>query len=441
MKSAHRSANIPPTLTDTDLHALERKTFRYFWSETNPANGLLADNTLGDVPASIAGVGMALAAYPVGVERRFASRRAALERALTTLRFFHDSKQNAEPDATGNRGFFCHFLDVRTGHRAWSSELSSIDTTILLMGALTCAAYFDGTAPAERELRRLAQALYDRTDWRWAQNGRATVSHGWTPERGFERHRWEGYNEALMLYVLGLGSDTHPLPKRSYAAWTKTYVWKNLYGHEFLFGGPLFMHQLSHVWIDFRDIQDDFMRDQGIDYFENSRRATYVQQQYAIRNPRRFVGYGEYGWGITASNGPGPKTRRIRGITRRFLGYRARAVPYGPDDGTLAAWAVAASLPFAPEIVLPTLRHYLDTYPGMTNEYGLVCSANPTYPASQRKRSGWLSKAHFALDQGPVILMIENYRSGLIWRLMRTCAPIVRGLRRAGFAGGWLGPA
>ena len=441
MKSAQPSANVPLTLTDHDLHALERKTFRYFWSETNRHNGLLADNTLGDVPASIAGVGMALAAYPVGVERRFASRRAVLERALTTLRFFHDSTQGPEPDATGYRGFFYHFLDVRTGRRVWRSELSTIDTAILLAGALTCAAYFDGASPAERELRRLARALSDRTDWPWAQNGGDTVTHGWTPERGFERHRWEGYNEALMLYVLGLGSDTHPLPKRSYAAWTKTYVWKNLYGHEFLFGGPLFMHQLSHAWIDFRGIQDDFMRRQGIDYFENSRRATYVQQQYAIRNPRRFVGYGEYGWGITASNGPGPTTRRIRGITRRFLGYRARAVPYGPDDGTLAAWAVAASLPFAPEIVLPSLRHYLDTYPGMTNEYGLVCSSNPTYPASQRKQSGWLSKAHFALDQGPVILMIENYRSGLIWRLMRTCAPIARGLRRAGFAGGWLGRA
>lgn len=243
----------------------------------------------------------------------------------------------------------------------------------------------------------------------------------------------------MLLYVLGLGSDTQPLPKTSYSAWTKTYVWKRLYGHEFVFGGPLFMHQLSHAWIDFRGIQDDFMRRHSLDYFENSRRATYVQQQYAIRNPRGFAGYGEYDWGITASNGPGPSVRRIGGVRRRFLGYRARGVPYGPDDGTLAAWSVAASLPFASEIVLPTLAHDVDVSPGITNEYGLVCSANATYPDSRRKRSGWLSRAHFALDQGPVILMIENYRSGLIWRLMRHCAPIVRGLRRAGFAGGWLG--
>ena len=441
MKSAQPSTHVPPTLTEKDLHALQRKTFRYFWSETHRHNGLIADNTLGDVPASIAGVGMALAAYPVGVERRFASRRTVLDRALTTLQFFHDSKQDPDPSATGYRGFYYHFLDVRTGLRAWKSELSTIDTAILLAGALTCAAYFDGSSASERQLRRLADALYNRIDWRWAQNDGHGVTHGWTPERGFQRYRWEGYNEALILYVLALGSHTHPLPRSSYAAWTKTYVWRKLYDHEFLFGGPLFMHQLSHVWIDFRGLQDEFMRGTGIDYFENSRRATYVQQQYAIRNPKRFTGYGEHGWGITASNGPGPKTLRIRGMTRKFLGYRARAVPYGPDDGTLAAWSVAASLPFAPEIVLPTLRHYQDTYPGITNEYGLVCSSNPTHPPSRRKRAGWLSSAHFALDQGPVILMIENYRSGLIWRLMRNCAPIVRGLRRAGFAGGWLGRA
>jgi hypothetical protein len=439
MKTARTSADVVPTLTETDLHDLQRNTFRYFWQETNTDNGLLADNTLGPGPASIAGVGMALAAYPVAIQRRFVPYRAALGRALNTLRFFRDSEQGPGRNATGFRGFYYHFLDVRSGRRAWKCELSTIDSAILLAGALTCASYFDGASPGERELRSIAKALFDRTDWQWAQNRGAAVSHGWTPERGFLRHRWQGYNEALLVYILGLGSDTHPLPRTSYAAWTKSYVWKNLYGHEFLFGGPLFMHQLSHVWIDFRGIQDDYMRRHGIDYFENSRRATYVQQQYAIRNPRHFIGYNEYGWGITASNGPGPKTRRVRGITRRFLGYRARGVPYGPDDGTLAAWAVAASLPFAPEIVLPTLRHYVDSYPGMSIEFGLVCSSNPTYPVSKRKRSGWLSSAHFALDQGPVILMIENYRSGLIWRLLRNCPPIVRGLRRAGFAGGWLG--
>ena len=230
-------------------------------------------------------------------------------------------------------------------------------------------------------MRTLADSLYRRVDWQWAQNGQATVSHGWKPETGFLRYRWQGYNEALILYVLGLGSPTHPLPEKSYPAWTSTYRWKKLYGHEFLYGAPLFMHQLSHLWIDFRGIQDAFMRRQAIDYFENSRRATYVNQQYAIRNPKGFRDYGQHAWGITASNGPGPATRRVRGVTRRFLGYVARGVPYGPDDGTLAPWAVVASLPFAPEIVLPTLQHCADAYPKMKSEYGLVCSFNPTFPA------------------------------------------------------------
>ena len=419
------------------LHKLQRDTFRYFWKETNPANGLIADNTSADVPASIAGVGLLLAAYPVAVERALVTRAQAAARALATLRFFWRAPQGTMPDATGHRGFFYHFLDIATGRRAWRSELSTIDTAIVVAGALTAATYFDGATPAERELRSLADELYARVDWRWAQNGQATVTHGWKPESGFLRYRWEGYNEGLLLYVLGLGSPTHGLPAASYSAWCSTYRWKKLYGIEFLYGAPLFMHQLSHIWIDFRGIQDAFMRRQAIDYFENSRRATYVNREYCIRNPRRFQGYGAEVWGVTASNGPGPSRRRIQGIPRRFLGYAARGVPFGPDDGTLAPWAVAASLPFAPEIVLPSLEHCSKAYPHMRNEYGLVCSFNPTFPVRGSKQ-GWISKDHFALDQGPVILMIENYRSGLIWRLMRSCPYIIEGLRRAGFRNGWL---
>jgi hypothetical protein len=436
-KSAARDATS--AYGEDQLHTLQRNTFRYFWEETNPENGLIPDNTAAaDIPASIAGMGFALASYPVAVERSFVPRAKAVERTLATLRFFWKAPQSVTPDATGHRGFFYHFLDVTTGRRAWRSELSTIDTTILIAGALTAALYFNRDTEAEREVRQLADSLYRRVDWRWAQNGKATVSHGWTPETGFQRHRWEGYNEALILYVLGLGSPTHPLSEKSYPAWTATYRWKKLYGHEFLYGAPLFMHQLSHVWIDFRGIQDAFMRRQAIDYFENSRRATYVNQQYAIRNPKDFRDYGQHAWGITASNGPGPTTRRMGRVTRHFLGYVARGVPYGPDDGTLAPWAVAASLPFAPEIVLPTLEHWSKAYPNMENEYGLVCSFNPTFPSRGSGPSGWISKDHFALDQGPVILMIENYRSGLIWQLMRRCPYVVEGLRRAGFSGGWL---
>jgi hypothetical protein len=431
-------AHPAQTYSDAKLHRLQRNTFRYFWEETNPENGLIPDNTAADdVPASIAGVGLALASYPVAVERSFVSRAKAVERTLATLRFFWNAPQGEMRDAAGHRGFFYHFLDVTTGRRAWRSELSTIDTTVLVAGALTVAAYFDRATDDEREVRSLADSLFRRVDWRWALNGGATVSHGWKPETGFSPHHWQGYNEALMLYVLGLGSPTHALPEKSYRAWTSTYRWKKLYGHEFLYGAPLFMHQLSHLWIDFRGIQDAFMRGAAIDYFENSRRATYVQQQYAIRNPRGFRDYGEHVWGITASNGPGPATRRVGGVTRRFRGYLARGVPYGPDDGTLAPWAVAASLPFAPEIVLPTLAHCTEILPKIENEYGLVCSMNPTFPGPGG-RSGWISRDHFALDQGPVVLMIENYRSGLIWRLMRSCPYVVAGLRAAQFSGGWL---
>lgn len=433
-----RAKSAGPKVNDQWLHRLQKATFTYFWRQTNPENGLIPDNTRAATPASIAGVGLALATYAVGVDRGFVSREKALERTLRTLRFFWNSTQATDVDATGYRGFYYHFLDVKTGRRAWRCELSTMDTTILLAGALTAGAYFDQDTAAEREVRVLAEQLYRRVDWHWAQNGGLTVTHGWTPERGFLRFRWQGYSEGLLLYVLGLGSPTFALPKESYLAWTSTYRWRTLYGHEFLYGGPLFMHQLSHVWIDFRGIQDAYMRAQGIDYFENSRRATYVQQAYAIRNPKRFAGYGEHLWGISASNGPGPVTRQVNGVTRRFLGYRARAVPNGPDDGTIAPWAVIASLPFAPGIVLPTLQHCVDVYPALTREHGLVCSLNPTFPGTRQRPGGWISRAHFALDQGPVVLMIENYRSGLVWRLMRGCPFIVDGLRRAGFKDGWL---
>jgi len=437
-RSGSRTGPKVPTVDGRWLHALQKATFNYFWRQTNPENGLIPDNTLAATPASIAGVGLALATYVVGAERRFVTRKQALERTLATLRFFANSTQSDKVDATGYRGFYYHFLDVKTGHRAWRCELSTIDTTILLAGALTAATYFDLDTTLEQEVQALAENLYRRVDWQWAQTCGLSVTHGWTPERRFLPYRWEGYNEGLLLYVLGLGSPTHALPEESYRAWTSTYQWKTLYGNEFLYGGPLFMHQLSHLWIDFRGIQDEYMRAKGIDYFENSRRATYVQQAYAIRNPKRFTGYGEHLWGITASNGPGPSTRRLNGVTRRFLGYRARAVPYGPDDGTLAPWAVVASLPFAPEIVLPTLQHVLDRHPKAAKAHGLVCSINPTFPGSSHRSGGWVSRAHFALDQGPIVLMIENYRSGLIWRLMRRCPFIVEGLRRAGFKNGWL---
>ena len=420
------------------LSTLERESFLYFVHKANPTNGLVRDKSREGWPASIAAVGLALAAYPTGVELGYMTRDDAVERTLTTLRFFATAPHGSEVDATGHNGFYYHFLDMESGRRAWRCELSSVDTAFLLAGMLAAAAYFRQQSAEEDEIRRLADALYRKADWQWMQNGAAAVSHGWTPERGFLRHRWHGYDEALIIYLLGLGSPTHPLPSESYSAWSSTYKWKKIYGIEFLYAGPLFIHQLSHVWIDFRDIRDEFMRQHDLDYFENSRRATFVQQQYAIRNPREFAHYDEFCWGITASDGPGPETALVGGIEREFYDYISRGAPFGPDDGTLAPWAVVASLPFAPEIVLPTLQNYERMHLVAARDYGYKASFNPTFPVRPEHEYGWVSPYNFGLNQGPIVLMIENHRSGMLWSLMRECPYLVTGLRRAGFTGGWL---
>ena len=421
------------------LDQVQEESFSYFLHETNARNGLVRDKSRNDWPASIAAVGMALAADPVGVERGFLNRAQAVRRTLTTLRFFWRSPQGTQPDATGYRGFYYHFLDLKSGRRAHRSELSTVDTALLMAGILTAAAYFQEDTKEEVEIRKLADALYRRVDWRWALNRRATVTHGWKPGRGFLKYRWEGYDEALMLYVLGLGSSTFPLPKESYDAWLSTYAWRKIYGHELVHAGPLFVHQMSHLWIDFRGIRDSYMRERGLDYFENSRRATCVQQEYAIRNPRGFEGYSRYCWGLTASEGPGPKTMTVNGVRRRFYDYVARGVPEGPDDGTLAPWAVVTSLPFAPKIVVPSVRYYREKLNlHVANPYGFKATFNPTFPERGQSKWGWVSPHHYGINQGPIVIMIENDRTELVWKLMRSCTYVLAGLRRAGFKGGWL---
>jgi hypothetical protein len=303
---------------------------------------------------------------------------------------------------------------------------------------LTCATYFDADTADEAEVRRLADALYRRADWDWARDGGATLTHGWKPRTGFLPHRYQGYDEGLLLYLLGLGSPTHPLPPESYAAYCATYEWRQLYGRELLYSGPLITHQLSHLWVDFRGLQDAFMRERRSDYFENSRQATYVQQAYAVHNPLQWVGYGEHCWGFTACDGPGWVKRAVGGVERQFFDYIARGAPFGPDDGTVAPWVVVASLPFAPEIVIPTVRHLARLNLGMTRPYGFKPSFNQTFTVEDSP-TGWrVTPYHFGIDQGPVALMVENYRTGFIWNLMRCCPVVVAGLRRAGFTGGWL---
>lgn len=425
---------IEPT-DDALLDALQRAAFGYFLEAANPLNGLIADNSRPTAPVSIAVVGFALSVYPVAVERGWMARADALKRSLAALRFFRDSDQSGGPEATGYNGFYYHFLDFDSGARVWRSELSMIDTALLIAGALTARMYFTSDAADEIALRDLVDKLYRRIDWHWAQNGKATIMQGWKPECGFLHYGWEGYNEAIVLYVLALGSPTHPLDGAGYDAWTATYQWENLYGHDFLYAGPLFVHQFSHAWLDFRGIRDRFMREKGCDYFENSRRATEVQREYSQRNPHEFAGYDESCWGLTACDGPSDDFPQLRNDPRHFLGYAARGVPYGPDDGTLAGWAALASLPFAPDAALDAARSMHRRYPEMMPSQRYASGFNPSLVSADH---AWVSKGHFGLDQGIVVMMIENHRTELIWRLMRSCAYISTGLRRAGFRGGWL---
>jgi len=424
--------------TDQEWGLLQFSTVLYYLHETNPDNGLVRDKTDPNAPVSIAAVGMAYAAVPVVVERGVIIREFAAKITLRRLRYLLQCPQGPEPDASGYKGFFYHFLHIETRSRVWQCELSTIDSALLFAGVLTVASYFDRDTAAEAEIRSLADALYQRADWNWACDGGPTLTHGWRPENGFIPHRWQGYDEGLLAYILGLGSLTHPLPLESYQAYCATYQWKTIYDRELLYSGPLFTHQLPHMWIDFRGIRDAFMKEHTSDYFENSRHATYVQQEYAVRNPMNFEGYGKHCWGFTACDGPGWIKRVVSGVEREFFDYLARGAPFGPDDGTVAPWVVIASLPFAPEIVIPTVRHFARMDLGMTRKYGFKPSFNQSFAVPESPTGWWVTPYHFGIDQGPVVLMIENYRTGLLWDIMRRCPPVLTGLRRAGFAGGWL---
>lgn len=418
------------------LDQLQHAAFTYFLKNINLSNGLVADTSRPGAPVSIAVVGFAFACFPVAVERGWIDRLWAIQLTTTALRFFWNCDQGGGREATGCKGFYYHFLDQRSGTRVWQSELSMIDTALLISGMLTARSYFNGNNNEECELRDLVEKLYLRVDWRWSQGEAETVRMGWKPECGFLHYGWDGYNEAIILYALAMGSPSHPLAPDSYKAWTATYQWENIYGQDFLYAGPLFVHQFSHGWIDFRGIRDKFMREKNCDYFENSRRAVIVQREYARRNPERFAGYSENTWGLTACEGPaGQQLNRANG-NQAAWGYAARGVPFGPDDGTIGASAALASLPFAPEIVLNAVRQMLRLYPDILPSLQFASGFNPSYP--QSVGAPWTSPGHFGLDQGIVVMMIENYRTELIWKLMKDCAYIGDGLRRAGFRGGWL---
>jgi len=415
------------------LDDLQKGSFNYFIDQANPQNGLVADSLGENSPSSIAAIGFSLPVYFIGVEHGWLRRKEAVERTLTVLRFFSNYVNTPDANQVGHQGFYYHFLDMKTGERVWGCELSTIDTAILISGMLAAQAYYQQEDAGEHEIRRLADKLYREVNWQWALNEGATVTHGWKPESGFLPYSWQGYDEAMLLYVLGLGSPTYPLPSSSYQAWTSTFRWETFYDIPFLFAGPLFIHQFSHIWIDFRGIRDRYMSEHNSDYFENSRRATYINRQYAILNPQGFSGYGQDTWGISASEGPISVPGPIEIEGNRFYGYLARGVP-GPDDGTLSPWTVITSLPFAPEIALPAIENYLKQYSHLHGKYGMMCSLNLTYPTKTDGLEGWYSNNYSGLNEGPVVLMIENFRNGFLWELMKRLPYISTGLKRAGFS-------
>ena len=326
------------------LEELQRRTFKYFWDNSG-GSGLTPDRTPGADTCSVAAVGFALTSYLVGAERGYVSRDEAAHRTYAALRVLWQAPQGpAAAGVAGFKGFFYHFLDGHDGLRSADSELSTIDTALLMAGVLSSLVYFDRDDEVESSIRQLSDDLYRRVDWSWAYSRHhpPLLSMGWSPEHGFIDYDWRGYNEGMILYLLALGSPTHPIEPQAWDEWTHDYVWEERDGIPSVTFGPLFGHQYSHVWIDFRGIQDGIMRSKGSDYFMNSTRATYANRAYCIANPGKWKGYGELVWGLTASDGPLHATPGSGTEPTPFHSYWARGagVSTAADDGTIAPTAV-----------------------------------------------------------------------------------------------------
>jgi len=428
------------------LDDVERRGFHYFWDLADPRTQLIPDRAPSPSFSSIAAVGFGLTAYGIGAERGYVSREQAAGRTLATLRSLLALKQGeAAKGVSGYKGFFYHFLDMKTGERFEKIELSTVDTALLMAGVLFTQSYFDHDDATESAIRAAAEELYGRVDWPWEQARKPAISMGWTPEEGFHGYDWRGYNEAMIVLVLALGSPTHPVAPDAWADYHKTDRWGTFYGQEHILFPPLFGHQYSHVWIDFRGIQDAVTKSHGagFDYFENSRRATIAQHAFAVANPN-----GYRIWGLSACDGPMDATLTIDGRKRTFYGYAARGATQGEgqDDGTITPTAAVSSIVFTPELSLAALREMKSRYGDrLYGKYGFLDAFNPTLRTSRGVTSGkvdpergWFDTDYLGIDEGPIVAMIENHRSGLVWTTMRKNPHIVRGLQRAGFTGGWL---
>jgi hypothetical protein len=398
-------AGGPQKLSPEDeafLEELEAATFRFFWEQADPNTGLVKDRanvrtpTDTGVVASIAATGFGLTALSIGVERQYVSLPDARERVLNTLRFLHDTMPS-------HRGFFYHWANFRTGERIWDAEISSIDTAILLCGVLTCRQYF-----RNREIRRLASLIFNRVDWAWLSADTSLLPHGWTPEMGFLQYRWDYYSELMMMYLLGLGSLTHPLPVETWHAWKRiTFEYDGLrYIGSY---APLFVHQYSQAWFDFRNVRDRYA-----DYFHNSATATEVHRRFCLELAKEYPHFSEDLWGITASDSKN--------------GYVVWGGPpeMGPIDGTIVPSATAGSLPFLPNETLRVLRYIKSRYTERTwSRYGFVNAFNPM--------TNWYDHDVVGIDTGITLLMAENLRTGFVWNTFMQNREVQHALERAGF--------
>ncbi|MCI0622079.1 MAG: hypothetical protein L0387_10490 [Acidobacteria bacterium] len=383
------------------LEELQQAITKFFWEAASPYSGLVKDRSRADGQdprdvASIAATGFGLTALCIADQRRYSNSNKLRDRALATLRFL--SKRLPH-----QHGFYFHFVNLHSGERAWQCEVSTIDTAILLCGVLTCRQHFD-----DPEIRRLATEIYERVDWPWMLTEGNLLSHGWKPETGFLKPRWDSYSELMMLYLLGLGSGTHPLPAETWHAW-KRPVWE-YEGMRFIGSqAPLFVHQYSHAWFDFRG-----KRDRYADYFENSVIATCVHRDWCIGLDKRFPHFGPDLWGITASDSA--------------HGYVVWGGPpeMGPLDGTLVPCAAGGSIPFLPEETIRVLRTMRERFSkNAWKKYGLLDAFNP--------QTNWYNPDVIGIDLGIMLLMAENARSGFVWETFMKNPEASRALQRAGF--------
>jgi hypothetical protein len=409
--------------TEALLDTIQHTAFNFFWYEASPANGLIRDRSQSGAPCSIASTGFGLSALCIGVDHGWVTRTAARDRVLTTLKTFWNGPQGSGDSYIGNYGLFYHFLDMTTARRTWSSELSTIDTGLLLAGIVDAREYFGGADSTEILLRSIADSIYSRMNWDLMRNYHPGILMGWMPGHGFsydDGHgniipysQWVGYNEASIMYILAMGAPKYPVDMYGWQTWTSGYQWDTQYGYSYVNFPPLFGHQYSQCWLDLRSMSDAYMRNAGITYFENSRRATLAQRAYSIANPGRFNGYSDSLWGITASDVSG--------------GYEARgAPPPQNDDGTITPTAPISSIAFAPEVVLPVIRNMWENYRAqLWTPYGFRDAFNLGL--------GWWDTDIIGIDQGPIIMMIENYRTGSVWKRFMKNANIQQGLQAAGF--------